>query len=530
MPPARSLAKPSTTAVARFRTSARPLKAAPPARDGDELSQPLESAGVRAFWGNMRLDKQADGPLSAHADAGRLDIAELRELLTTIIRRKAREGAVAMELYTQRCCELYESLDGPGRAEFLQTLAREFCAPKGSALEAARTYISEASQSSDPAQSAHLARALRDSLTPQYTELFDQINRLPGGFAFLVHMRADMLTHVRANRGDTAAKAMSDALMMKLETWIIGTLDLKRITWNSPACTIEKLGQYESVHAIKSWLDVKHRLGNGRRCFGFFHRSVPMEPLVFVWVALTDRISSNVQSILRERGPALPQSEEAATCAIFYSINSQPGLSGVDLGNFLIKRVVGVLRAELPNIETFCTLSPLPRFRAWLEQWLTPECVTSPPADIAVPLAAQTRLVAQVPGATTWTGALKHIVESRGWAGDRAKLDAMEPVVCALGAHYLVNVKRTGGGAAYDPVANFHLRNGACLHQLNWRGNTSYSGLRQSLGLMCNYNYILDRIVANNERYMRGGTIAVSGNDPFIVAAAGQAGSSAAKL
>ncbi|KAJ2697220.1 hypothetical protein H4R19_005680, partial [Coemansia spiralis] len=124
-----------------------------------------------------------------------------------------------------------------------------------------------------------------------------------------------------------------------------------------------------------------------------------------------------------------------------------------------------------------------------------------------------------------------HIVESRGWASDQAKLDAMEPVVRLLGAHYLINVKRRSGGtAAYDPVANFHLRNGACLHQVDWRGNTSYSGLRQSLGLMCNYNYVLDRIGTNNERYVRDGAIALSGDDPFIALAAAQAGSTPAKL
>ncbi|KAJ1835194.1 hypothetical protein IWW55_004967 [Coemansia sp. RSA 2706] len=457
--------------------------------------------------------------MSRTAKSAGLDIAELRELLTTIIHKKTRSGAVAMELYTHRCCDLYGSLSDADRTVFLRTLAHEFCAPKGAALEAASAYIEGATRSPDPAQSAHLARTLRDSLTPQYTELFDQINRLPGGFAFLVHMRADMLAHIREDRQDTAARAMSDALMKKLETWIIGTLDLKRITWNSPAYTIEKLGQYESVHAVKSWLDVKRRLGNGRRCFGFFHRSVPMEPLVFVWVALTDSITSNVQSILREREPTSPHGEENAECAIFYSINSQLGLSGVDLGNFLIKRVVGVLRAELPNISTFCTLSPLPRFRAWLDQWLTPERLANPPTDMGIPVQAQRDLLSLVPAASTWTAALKHIINSRGWTSDQDNLGAMEPVVRALGAHYLVNVKRGNSSCAYDPVANFHLRNGACLHRLNWRGNTSYSGLRQSLELMCNYNYVLDRIEDNNERYVRDGSIAVSGDDPYIAQA-----------
>ncbi|KAJ2050007.1 hypothetical protein H4S04_002874 [Coemansia sp. S16] len=500
--------------AALFHAGMRLPTGLPPARDGDELSQPLEPADVRAFW-----EKQSENGQPQSIGKGSLDISELRDLLSTIIHKSgAYKGAVKMGLYTQRCCDLYESLDSSGRVVFLKLLSVEYCAPKGEAQALANAYLESLAQSSDPAKSALRARALRDGLTPQYAELIDQINRLPGGFSFLVRMRADMLEHIRGHREDGAMRAMSDMLMKKLETWIIGTLDLKRITWNSPAFTIEKLGQYESVHAVKSWLDVRRRLGNGRRCFGFFHRSVPMEPLVFVWVALTDSVSDNVQSILQEREPTTAEAEATARCAIFYSINSQPGLSGVDLGNFLIKRVVGVLRAELPNIDTFCTLSPLPRFRAWLDQWLTPECLATPPPTM-VSEGAQKALIARAPHTPTWTAALKHIIDSRGWTGDQANIDAMEPVVRALGAHYLVNVKRGKSHAAYDPVANFHLRNGACLHQINWRGNTSYSGLRQSLGLMCNYNYVLDRIEDNNERYVHDGAIAISGDDPFIAEA-----------
>ncbi|KAJ1948555.1 hypothetical protein EC988_005131, partial [Linderina pennispora] len=149
--------------------------------------------------------------------------------------------------------------------------------------------------------------------------------------------------------------------------------------------------------------------------------------------------------------------------------------------------------------------------------WLTPERLASPPVDIAISPAEQDALVARVPGATTWTQALKHISESRGWTSDPLNLAAMEPAVRALGAHYLVNEKR--GKGALDPVANFHLRNGACLHRVNWRGNTAYSGLRQSLGLMCNYNYVLDRVEDNNDRYVRFGEIALSGNDKYVQAA-----------
>ncbi|KAJ2400298.1 hypothetical protein GGI23_002122 [Coemansia sp. RSA 2559] len=436
---AQRMTSPTAPSAALIHTSARWQKGAAPTRDGSELSQPLEPANVRAFWDNLRHEDGSDSHTVANEqhDTKLADISKQRELVSTIIHKKDHKGAVMLGLYTQRLCDVYERLDQHARVIFLQMLSREFCAPKGSAQESAKRYLDSVAQSNDPAQSALLARSLRDDLTPQFTELFDQINRLPGGFAFLVHMRADMLAQIRKDRDDMALRAMSDGLMKKLETWIIGTLDLKRITWNSPAYTIERLGQYESVHAVKSWLDVKRRLGNGRRCFGFFHRSVPMEPLVFVWVALTDDISGDVQSILQEREPTSALGESSA----------------------------------------------------------------------------------KVPGATTWTAALKHIIDSHGWTSDQQILDAMEPIVRALGAHYLVNAKRRKSHSAFDPVANFHLRNGACLHRVNWRGNTSYSGLRQSLGLMCNYNYVLDRIEDNNEHYIRDGTIAVSGNDPFVVTA-----------
>ncbi|KAJ1963475.1 hypothetical protein GGI12_002033 [Dipsacomyces acuminosporus] len=201
-----------------FHTGAHLQKGLPPTRDGDELSQPLEPADVRTFWSNLGQETR-DGKASASSSVSQgLNVPELRGLLSTIIHKEEHKGDVMMSLYTQRCCELYEALDGDARKQFIQTLASEFCAPKGNSQEAARKYLASASQSQDPAQSALEARELRDCLTPQYTELFDQINRLPGGFSFLVHMRADILRYIQKNRSDAAARAMSDVLMNKLQT------------------------------------------------------------------------------------------------------------------------------------------------------------------------------------------------------------------------------------------------------------------------------------------------------------------------
>ncbi|KAJ2787865.1 hypothetical protein GGI15_000373 [Coemansia interrupta] len=500
-----------------FSSSSQILSDRPPIRDGDELIQPLESADLRGFWDNAShgsADPSAHGA-DSHSDDPKTVTKSLHDLVVKVVDKKAHKGAKAVGQTAQEFCDLYETQDVAARSEFLDLLSRNFCKPRGTASEAARAYLDSTSHSSEPAQSALQAHILRDSLTPLYADLFDQINRLPEGFAFLVHMRTDMLGLIRTGDKSSAIQAMSDFLMRRLQMWIVGTLDLKRITWNSPACTIEKLEQYESVHAVRSWMDIKRRLGNGRRCFGFFHRNAPREPLIFVWVALTDVIPDNVQSILLEREQ--PKSSEAnAKCAIFYSISSQVGLARVDLGNFLIKRVVSVLRTEMPNIETFCTLSPLPRFRSWLDKLLSPENIESPPQDIGINNSEQDNLMSCVPGARTWTEALKNLVDRRGWTADPKVVDAMEPVIRLLGAHYLTKIKRGTGSSAADPVANFHLRNGSCLHRVNWRGDTSYHGLRQSLGLMCNYNYILDRIEDNSESYVADGTIAISGSDPYI--------------
>ncbi|KAJ1645023.1 hypothetical protein LPJ64_003355 [Coemansia asiatica] len=487
----------------------------PPARDGDELFQPLETADLRAFWDKAASEARLQQKPS---DGSSAEIASLSELVSIIVDKCHHKGAVELGQIAQKFCDLYETLDSDARTEFLALLSRNFCLPKGGAESAAQSYLDGVAQSKDFAHNALLAHRLRDSLTPLYADLFDNINRLPEGFAFLVHLRTEMLAILARPQKDSAMQAMSDFLMRRLQTWIVGTLDLKRITWNSPACTIEKLEQYESVHAVRSWMDIKRRLGNGRRCFGFFHRNALKEPLIFVWVALTEQIPDNVQSILQEREQ--PKANEAnAKCAIFYSISSQVGLSRVDLGNFLIKRVVSVLRSEIPSIEAFCTLSPMPRFRSWLDKLLTFEHLQLPPKDIELTEAEIQALVSRVPGATTWTAALKHLIESRGWTSDQANIDAMEPVVRTLGAYYLLKVKRgNGSNSAADPVANFHLRNGSCLYRVNWRGDTSYRGLRQSLGLMCNYNYVLDRIEDNSENYVAKGTIATteSGFDPYI--------------
>ncbi|PVU89340.1 hypothetical protein BB559_005142 [Furculomyces boomerangus] len=274
------------------------------------------------------------------------------------------------------------------------------------------------------------------------------------------------------------------------------------------------LGKYETVHTVRSLEDIKRRLGPERRCFGFFHKNAPLEPLVFVWVALTKGISKSIQGILEDDSLNVHDEAHTANTAIFYSINSQTGVSGVDLGNFLIKRVVSVLQNELPNIETFCTLSPLPNFASWVNKWLTPEIRKNP--DLEISKEEENGILSLEPNETVWTEALKKILDARGWISNEEKRDILKPVLLKLATRYVLKEKKPNSIYAYDPVTNFHLRNGASVQSLNWLGDTSYNGVRTSYGIMCNYNYILANIESNNFSYLKRGEIAVSmtGLDP----------------
>ncbi|OLY78902.1 Malonyl-CoA decarboxylase, mitochondrial [Smittium mucronatum] len=237
---------------------------------------------------------------------------------------------------------------------------------------------------------------------------------------------------------------------------------------------------------------MKKRLGPGRRCFGFFHRSAPLEPLVFVW------------DILDPNKLVLDETVQTADTAVFYSINSQPGVSGVDLGNFLIKRVVGEVQSEMPNIKNFVTLSPLPKFSFWLNSFLSSK------VDLELEKSELDSIRSLGGNHLEWPIALKNVLTARGWISDPQKRSILKPILLKLAKIYLLDVKRPNSIYAYDPVANFHLRNGASIYSLNWLGDTSYNGVRSSYGIMCNYNYILDQIESNNEAYLKRGEIRFS--------------------
>jgi malonyl-CoA decarboxylase len=326
----------------------------------------------------------------------------------------------------------------------------------------------------------HAEMKLRRALVSPRMRLLQRFAVDPAGMRFLVDLRADLLPCLKSDKRLLALEAELEHLF---STWFdVAFLELRRIDWDSPASLIEKLIRYEAVHDIKGWPDVKNRLDDhDRRCYGFFHPRLPNEPLIFVEVALVDRISEGIVPLLDESAVAVPAAK--ATTAIFYSIsNTQAGLRGVSFGDSLIKRVVETLQEELPRLKTFATLSPIPGFRAWLGKnaaSLMPRLDEKRAAELgrllgSMPPTAE-RLIAAVDAQTP----IDPKSPLRQWL--------MQAAAEYLG-HALVD------GKPADPVARFHLGNGARVERLNWASDPSPKGHKQSWGLMVNYLYDLKRL------------------------------------
>lgn len=294
-------------------------------------------------------------------------------------------------------------------------------------------------------------RAFAAAVEPARQEMVRRLNRVPGATGALVRMRADLL---RLGRGVPNLEALDLDFRHLFASWFNrGFLVLRPINWESPAHILEKIIAYEAVHAIDSWDDLRLRLEpTDRRCFAFFHPSMPDEPLIFVEVALTKGIPGSVQTLLAQDREAMP--EEEADTAVFYSIsNCQPGLASISFGNSLIKQVASDLASELPGLTTFVTLSPIPGLTRWLEQ------------------------------------------ENHEWDNDQPQR------MKALAAHYLLNAKGQDG-LPFDPVARFHLGNGAMVHAVHADADTSDKGCAQSGGTMVNYLYDLLKVSQNHENFV----------------------------
>ncbi|MGD2090103.1 MAG: malonyl-CoA decarboxylase [Candidatus Aminicenantes bacterium] len=399
----------------------------------------------------------------------------------------AKGGQISYRSRAIELGEIYLNLSKKGREKFMKLLAREFDIDKQKINES----IQKFQKSGDEDMRIQAEMELSKALIPPRVTLLKQFNSLPDGFKFLIDFRADLLP-IRSS--DPFLEKLDADLKDLLSSWFdVGLLDLKEITWQSPASLLEKLIKYEAVHEIKSWTDLKNRLASDRECFAFFHNKIPDEPLIFVEVALVSQISTNIQELLDEEATTIKREE--ADIAIFYSIsNAQKGLEGINLGNFLIKRVVTALSKKLKGLKHFITLSPIPNFREWLDPFLLK-------GDESILTPTEIKTLKSFTDNQNAANGLLELLRSN-WKENPEISKTLKPILMRLCAYYLIHVKRGENGKAFDPVANFHLVNGAHIERLNWLGDTSEKGMKQSAGIMANYHYKLSEIEKNHELYI----------------------------
>ena len=365
----------------------------------------------------------------------------------------------------------------------------------------------------DDASNLFNEEQLRNALTPSYSWLFGLIGRRNGGVKFLADLRGDLLAYIPHCCVDinlsARLRAMATSLRDVLSQWFhVGLLKVERVTWQSGCDILQKVSEYESVHPMRNWTDLKRRVGLFRRCFVFTHSSMPREPIVVLHVALTNEISSSIQKILtqNQKGSSNDSSESSeddevnVSTAIFYSISStQVGLQGIELGTYLIKSVVKELRNEFPDMDKFSSLSPIPGFSSWLSSQIHKAMrVSNTVLSQAEIKALQTHLKLENKD-ELWKTLLK-LLNTNQWIKDDKIVDILEIPLMRLCAFYLFSEKRRG--LALDNVANFHLRNGAVMWRLNWRADLTPRGVGNSCGIMVNYRYYLEECEENSRKYL----------------------------
>ena len=405
-------------------------------------------------------------PSGARHDAS--DLIELCEALLSG-RGEASGTAVAREVLDR-----YLELDEAGRLSFFAALAKAYGPDREKLAQAIEAW--RARPNDDDASDLHFASE------PRRQELIRRLNRAPGGTSALVAMRADLLGAMNSHK-DLAA--LDRDVVHLLSSWFNrGFLVLRRIDWSTPANILEQIIRYEAVHEIRDWNDLRRRIDPAdRRCYAFFHPALVDEPLIFVEVALTEQIPGAIAPLLTEDRQPVPI--ERARTAVFYSIsNTQRGLGGISFGNFLIKQVVEELRRELPRLENFVTLSPVPDLMQWLKKG----------PDLP---------------ATDEDRALLVRLDEPDWFQNAELASQLRSLLEPLAAYYFLKA-RTPKGRLIDSVARFHLGNGARLERIDWLGDLSPKGLRESAGIMVNYLYRLDDIERNHEAYANQGEVAAS--------------------
>ena len=412
------------------------------------------SSFLQRLFGSM--SHQPGTPPRAAARSARGAIALCHALLS-------ERGEVSGARLARETLTAYQALDQGALGIFFDLLVKEFSPDPGKVGRIAAAY------GDDPSQ-INLVR-LQHAVEPPRQELFRRLNTAGGGTGVLVQMRRRLL-HALDEHPQWAG--IDADLAHLLASWFNrGFLLLQRIDWRTSAIVLEKLIQYEAVHAIQGWDDLRRRLQADRRCYAFFHPALPDEPVIFIEVALAHGMSAKVQPLLDLDSPVVDPAD--ADSAIFYSItNCQEGLRGVSFGNLLIKQVAEDLGREFPRLKTFATLSPIPGFRRWLDGE-----------------AAQQPQIAE----------LRAKLDAPGWQEDKAAAAALQKELLRLCAYYFLHAKHDR--EPLDAVARFHLGNGARLERLNWLGDTSATGMQRSAGLMVNYVYRLADVERNHEAYAR---------------------------
>jgi malonyl-CoA decarboxylase len=403
----------------------------------------------------------------------------LRSLLDDCRRLLSERGEANSVSIARGLVARFAALPEEQHGIFFDRLSREFGPDPQAVLRSAEAYAK------DP--NAHNLIRLTHTAEPPRQELLRRINRLPGGTSSIVAMRRALLARMAKQ---PELQALEFDFLHLLSSWFNpGFLQLARVDWNSPAQLLEQIIRHEAVHEIDGWDDLRRRLQPDRRCFAFFHPQLPSEPLIFVEVALLPDMPAAIAPLIDKKATPMPADEFKV--AAFYSIsNCQPGLKGVSLGNFLIKRVAEELKRELPQLRTFCTLSPMPGFARWLR------------AGSVVDGLPRARAEHLAEARDTLTRACDGDLDKlAGAAALRALPPAASAALMRLAAFYLgVHATAPTG----DPVARFHLDNGARLERLNLLADLSAKGVKQSLGMMVNYLYDLNKVEAHHEKFVHG--------------------------
>ena len=391
------------------------------------------------------------------------DGEDLDQLVSSLLSSRGEASGTAL---AKRLLDTYQDLDDAGKTEFLLLLVSDY----GPDLTRLTRVINQFTESPDSAN----AILVHQAAEAKRQELLRRLNKAPGGTQALVAMRKFLLGKLADH---PELKALDADFLHLFTSWFNrGFLVLRRIDWNTPAVILEKIIRYEAVHEIDDWEELRRRIDSpDRRCYAFFHPALIDEPLIFVEVALMAEIPNAIDPILAINRQAI--SAKQARAAVFYSIsNCQAGLRGISFGNFLIKQVVDNLRRDLPQLDTFVTLSPVIGFLEWLRTEATEQALLTPAEQAALEVLRQDQ-----------------------WYANDEQTEQLQKVLLPLAATFFHEAKSRNQPA--DPVARFHLGNGARLERINWLGDKSDRGMQQAAGLMVNYLYAIQDIEKNHEAF-----------------------------